>query len=70
LATDDGPTIQAAKMMGIPFATAIHFVIDICRGGDMPLELALAKLEKLERFGRYHPRIMQHARTQFEGRRK
>ena len=67
LATDDGRTIRAAKILGVPFATAVHFLIESYRNGRLTREFASAKLEKLVKFGRYHRRIIKDAKMQLEG---
>ena len=66
LATDDGRTIKAAKVLRVPFVTAVHFLIASYRRGEVSKDLASVKLEKLAKFGRYHPRIIEHARAQFD----
>jgi predicted nucleic acid-binding protein len=67
LATDDGPAIRACKVVGVPFVTAIHFLLDALRRGDLSQEVALAKLERLAVHGRYHQRILDAARSKMEG---
>lgn len=62
LATDDGPAIKAAKIMGIPFVTAIHVVVELQRRGRIARDCALSKVELLERIGRYNRRILEDAR--------
>lgn len=69
IATDDGLAIKAAKILGVPFMTAIHFLISACERGSITGELALAKLEKLEKYGRYHRDIIDNARIRL-GERK
>jgi predicted nucleic acid-binding protein len=60
-ATDDGPAIRCCKVLGIPFTTAIGFLVALAESGELGVELALALLAKLERFGRYHARILEDA---------
>jgi predicted nucleic acid-binding protein len=60
-ATDDGPAIRCCKVLGIPFTTAIGFLIALAESGELEVELALELLAKLERFGRYHARILEDA---------
>lgn len=67
LATDDGPAIRACKVVGVPFVTAIPFLLDALRCGEFSKEVALAKLERLAEFGRYHQRILDAARSKMEG---
>lgn len=68
IATDDGLAIKAAKVLGIRFMTAIHFLISAFERGAITEELALAKLEKLEKYGRYHRAIIENARIRLEER--
>lgn len=62
LGTDDRPTIKAAKIMSIPFFTAIHVLIELYKKGRMDRKTALAKLETLQRVGRYSAQILADAR--------
>ncbi len=66
IGTDDWPAIKAAKIMGIPFMTAIHVLVELCRKGRLSRESALSKLEKLERVGRYSVRILEDARERIQ----
>ena len=67
LATDDGPTIKGCKVLGVEFATALHFLIRARERGVVDTEIALAKLEKLKAYGRYEPRIIEDARHRLMG---
>lgn len=67
LATDDGLTIKACKILAVEFLTAIHFLLRTWEQGAVSRELALAKLEKLERFGRYRRQIIEDARQRIQG---
>jgi predicted nucleic acid-binding protein len=60
-ATDDGPAIRCCKVLGVPFATAIGFLIALAESGELDVALALELLSKLERFGRYRARILEDA---------
>jgi predicted nucleic acid-binding protein len=60
-ATDDGPAIRCCKVLGIPFVTAIGFLVALTESGDLDTKLALELLSKLERFGRYGARILEDA---------
>lgn len=66
LGTDDWPAIKAAKIMGIPFVTAINVLIELCRKNRLSTESALSKLDKLESVGRYHVRIVENARERIQ----
>lgn len=63
IGTDDWPAIKAAKIMGIPFLTAINVLIELCRKKRLSAESALSKLDKLESAGRYNVRIVEDARA-------
>lgn len=66
IATDDGLAIKAAKILGIGFTTAIQFLILSYQNGTITRNLALAKLEKLERLGRYHKSIIEDAKIKLQ----
>jgi predicted nucleic acid-binding protein len=66
LGTDDGPSIKAAKLMGIPFLTAIHVVVELCEKGRLDKPTALAKLERLQQVGRYSVQILEDARKRIQ----
>ena len=63
---DDGPGIRAAKVLEVPFVTAIHVLIELYDHGLFNSQLALAKLESLEMWGRYHVQIIEDARSRFQ----
>lgn len=60
--TDDGPAIKAAKIMGIPFFTAIHVLLGLYEKGRMEEKVALVKLDMLQKVGRYSVQILEDAR--------
>ena len=62
LGTDDGPAIKAAKIMGIPFFTAIHVLLELHEKGRMDEKAALVKLDMLQKVGRYSIQILEDAR--------
>jgi len=64
--TDDGPAIKAARIMGVPFFTAIHVLLELYAKGRMNKKIALAKLDLLEKFGRYNAQILSDARERIE----
>lgn len=70
LATDDGQTIKACKVLGIKFVTAIHFLLSVYYRRKINKEIALVKLERLKNLGRYNARIISDAVNRIEGRRK
>ena len=62
LGTDDGPAIKAAKIMGIPFFTALHVLLELHEKGRMDGKAALVKLDMLQKAGRYSSQILEDAR--------
>ncbi len=71
LATDDGLTIKACKILNVPFLTAIHFLLHTFESGIITdPEMALVKMEKLATFGRYHHRIIESAIRRIKGEKK
>jgi len=67
LAVDDGPTIKACKVVGLPFLTAIHFLIYLSESNRISREIALEKLDRLSTYGRYKGRIIQDAARRMKG---
>ncbi|MBI2119101.1 MAG: hypothetical protein HYT97_05690 [Elusimicrobia bacterium] len=63
LGIDDGPGIRASKILGVHFITAIHVLTEFYHQGTINRQSALAKLESLEKLGRYHAQIMEDARS-------
>jgi predicted nucleic acid-binding protein len=57
--TDDGPAIRCLKVLGLPFTSAIALLGAMAEAGTVAPDLALELLAKLERFGRYDPRILE-----------
>ena len=66
LGIDDGPGIRASKILGVPFVTAIHILTGFYEQGHIDSQSALAKLEALEKWGRYHARIIEDARARIQ----
>lgn len=62
LGTDDGPAIKAAKIIGVPFFTAIHVLLELYQKNRIGREAALAKLDVLQKVGRYSAQIVEDAR--------
>lgn len=67
LGTDDGPAIKAAKIMGVPFFTAVHVLLELYEKRRINQEAALAKLERLQKVGRYSAQILEDARKRIKG---
>jgi len=57
-ATDDGLAIKVCKIFNIKFLTAIHFLVSV----DMDKKIAMAKLNLLQKFGRYSIDIIKDAK--------
>jgi hypothetical protein len=66
-AVDDGPTIKACKVLGLQFATAVHFLLNLRARKMLELPMALAKLERLSSYGRYNKRIIEDATERLKG---
>ncbi len=67
LGTDDGLAIQACKVLGVPFVTAIHLLLRLSEQRVVDRSTALVRLETLQRCGRYAPRIVEDAMRQLQG---
>ena len=63
----DWPAIKACKRLGRSFTTAIHFILKLASDGRLEKVMALEKLEKLSRYGRYSGRIMEDAIGRVKG---
>ena len=70
LAVDDGPAIKACKTLGIPFLTAIHFLVSLAEREVIRRSLALEKIKKLSRYGRYKAQIIESATQLIKGGRQ
>ena len=64
LATDDGLAIKVCKILDVKFVTAIHFLIE----SDLDRSRTLAKLDLLEKYGRYSIKIIEDAEKRIIGR--
>jgi len=67
LGTDDGPAIKAAKIMGVPFFTAVHVLLELYEKRRINQQAALTKLERLQKVGRYSAQILEDARKRIKG---
>jgi bifunctional DNA-binding transcriptional regulator/antitoxin component of YhaV-PrlF toxin-antitoxin module len=67
IAVDDGPTIKACKVIGQKFTTAIHFLLNLALQNRLELPIAMAKLEKLNLYGRYSKKIIEDATKRLKG---
>ncbi len=66
LGTDDGPAIKAAKIMEVPFFTAIHVLLELYEKRRINAKIALAKLDALQKLGRYSVQILADARSRIQ----
>src|SRR5579864_2520675 len=66
LGIDDKNGINACKLLGIAFTTAVGILIRMCEKRLLTKSEALAKLEGLARHGRYRKSILEDARRQLE----
>lgn len=67
LATDDWLTIKACRILGIATVTAPNFLVRARKKGAISKEIALEKLNKLEKYGRYSTKIIEDVRKRIEG---
>lgn len=63
---DDKNGINACKLLGIPFTTAIGILIRMREKGLLPVSEAFAKLAALATYGRYKQSILDDARQKLE----
>jgi predicted nucleic acid-binding protein len=66
LGIDDKNAINAAKLLGIPFTTAVGILVRSCEKGLLNHSEAPAKLTALARHGRYKNSIVEDARQKIE----
>ena len=59
--TDDGRAIRCCKVLGVRFTTAVSLLVALAEAGEVESALASERLQMLERFGRYDPRILEDA---------
>jgi len=67
IAVDDGQTIKACKVMNQSFTTAIHFLLNLVEQSKLEPQMAMVKLEKLSKYGRYRKEIIEDARMRLKG---
>ncbi len=68
LGIDDKNGINACKLLGIAFTTAVGILVRSCEKGLIGRGDALAKLATLARYGRYKDSIIEDARLKLEAR--
>ena len=64
LGIDDKNGINACKLLGIPFTTAVGILVGSREKGLIARSDALAKLETLANYGRYKKSIIENARRE------
>lgn len=67
LATDDKLAIKVARLLNLSFVTAIHFLLEACENTQIERKIALEKLEKLHKIGRYSDHILADAKRRLGG---
>jgi len=68
LGIDDKQGINACKLVGVPFTTAISILVRTWEKGLLERSDALAKLAALAKYGRYRTSIIEDARRTLEER--
>jgi len=63
---DDKCAMNACKLLGIQFTTALGVLVRSCERGLIHRSSALAKLDALAVWGRYQGSIIEHARLNLE----
>lgn len=66
LGIDDKNDINASKLLGIPFTTAVGILVRSREKGLLDRSDALAKLTTLAEYGRYKSSIVADARRKME----
>lgn len=66
LGIDDKNGINACKLMGVAFTTAISILVRMHEKGFLPTGEAMVKLAALARYGRYRQSILDDARQRLE----
>ncbi len=67
VATDDGNTIKACKILKMAFVTAVAFLLRAFEKKLVEKDEALIKLQKLQAIGRYSKEIIGSATKQIKG---
>ncbi len=66
LGIDEKNGINACKLLGVAFTTAIGILVRVCEKRLLTKSETLAKLDGLARHGRYKTSILEGARRQLE----
>jgi predicted nucleic acid-binding protein len=67
VAIDDKSGINACKLLRVAFTTALAILVRMHEKGLINRKTAIAKLDALERYGRYKADIVADARSRLEG---
>lgn len=67
LASDDAKAIKAGKWKGIPFLTAIHFLLLLFEKKKITPEEGIEKIKNLQKYGRYNALVIDHALHRIRG---
>ncbi len=67
VATDDFRAIKACKALDIKFVTAVHCLLSLHKNRIVETTIALEKLKKLEKHGRYSATIIKDAEQMIKG---
>lgn len=65
--TDDRNAMRLCRLLKVPFLTAIAVLVRLYEKGTLDQTMALAKLERLKKIGRYRNEIVAQARKQIQG---
>ena len=68
VASDDAQAIKTCQAIGLPFVTALLFLVRSYEKKFIGQEMALAKLEKLQRYGWYDLGLLTRVSLQIGGR--
>ena len=66
LGIDDGPGLRAAKILGVPFVTALNILVGLSEQGHLDKPSAMTKLDSLAMWGRYGAQLISDARLKIE----
>jgi len=67
VATDDRNAMRLCRLLRVPFLTALAVLVRLYEKGAVDKTLAMAKLERLKRFGRYREELVLQAQKQIQG---
>lgn len=67
LGVDDRLAMQASKAMGIPFVTTLALLVRAYEKRKIDRSQLFGQLERLRKYGWYHPNILNEVRKEIEG---